>query len=111
MKTVIEMAHEVYGEHTFWTGPQLERLKQFAELVRADERNSWPAEMEAMERQVNILTDALAKAKVDEREQIAQMIEDAPTLMPFSQNEHGGCLLCGFTPRLAASFIRARSNT
>lgn len=27
------------------------------------ERNSWPSEMEAMERQVNILTDALAKAR------------------------------------------------
>ena len=36
-----------------------EALERFAELVRADERNSWPAEMEAMERQVNILTDAL----------------------------------------------------
>ena len=32
------------------------------------ERNSWPAEMEAMERQVNILTDALAHArKINER--------------------------------------------
>jgi len=38
MKTVIEMAREVYGEHTFWTEPQLERLDLFAELVRADER-------------------------------------------------------------------------
>jgi hypothetical protein len=35
-------------------------FKRFEALVRADERNSWPAEMEAMERQVNILTDALA---------------------------------------------------
>jgi hypothetical protein len=35
-------------------------LKTLVSLVRADERNSWPAEMEAMERQVNILTDALA---------------------------------------------------
>ena len=42
------------------TGGSLERL---AELVRADERSSWPAEMEAMERQVNILTDALAEAR------------------------------------------------
>ena len=40
MKTVIEMAREVYGEHTFWTGPQLERLERFAELVRADEREA-----------------------------------------------------------------------
>ena len=38
-------------------------LERFAELVRADERNSWPAEMEAMERQVNILTDALSMSK------------------------------------------------
>ena len=36
MKTVIEMAREVYGENTFWTAPQLERLERFAELVRAD---------------------------------------------------------------------------
>jgi len=38
-------------------------LKAFEALVRADERNSWPAEMEAMERQVNILTDALSEAR------------------------------------------------
>lgn len=36
MKTVIEMAREVYGENTFWTGPQLERLERFAGLVRKD---------------------------------------------------------------------------
>jgi hypothetical protein len=51
----------------FWNA-----MERFAALVRADaiagERNSWPAEMEAMERQVNILTDALAQAKADERE-------------------------------------------
>jgi len=39
MKTVIEMAREVYGVHSVWTGAPLERLTQFAELVRADERN------------------------------------------------------------------------
>ena len=38
MRTMIEMAHEVYGEHTFWNEAQLLRLKAFAELVRADER-------------------------------------------------------------------------
>ena len=58
-KTVIEMAEEagLMGKPVFRDG-----LEHFAELVRADERNSWPAEMEAMERQVNILSDALAKA-------------------------------------------------
>jgi hypothetical protein len=38
MKTVIEMAREVCGVHTEWTGAPLERLTHFAELVRADER-------------------------------------------------------------------------
>jgi len=40
-----------------------ESFKARLEQERADERNSWPAEMEAMERQVNILTDALAEAR------------------------------------------------
>ena len=76
MKTVIEMAGKVDAV----TKVLLDRkepqgmshdvfvrfLEHFAELVRADERNSWPAEMEAMERQVNILTDSLAQAKADE---------------------------------------------
>jgi molybdenum cofactor biosynthesis enzyme MoaA len=38
MRTLIEMAHEVYGEHTFWTEAQLLRLKELERLVRADER-------------------------------------------------------------------------
>ena len=63
MKTVIEMAREA-GFHVgdqFVAGASEAELERFASLVRADERNSWPAEMEAMERQVNILTDALAQ--------------------------------------------------
>jgi hypothetical protein len=82
MKTTIDMAREVkataytnrhYPDRTTYTfGP--EQLKAFAALVRADERNLWPAEMEAMERQVNILTDALAA----EREACAQVVEEYP---------------------------------
>ena len=82
MRTMIEMAHEVYGEHVFWTEDQLLKLKAFAELVRADER-----------------------------EAIAQMIEDAPPLIEFAQNGKGGCMMCGYTPKLAAEVIRARGNT
>ena len=72
MKTVIEMAREANIKQAIETPHLLmvDELERFAELVRADERNSWPAEMEAMERQVNILTDALAQAKADERERI-----------------------------------------
>jgi len=47
MKTVIEMAREagLVGGPVYARG-----LERFAELIRADERNSWPSEMEAMER-------------------------------------------------------------
>jgi hypothetical protein len=68
-KTVIEMAREAWvkaGEGwavTDWFDDRAKAFEAFAELVRADERNSWPAEMEAMERQVNILTDALAQER------------------------------------------------
>ena len=44
-----------------------------AEAV-AKERNSWPAEMEAMERQVNILTDALAEERNKWMERTAILI-------------------------------------
>jgi hypothetical protein len=80
MKTTIELAREaewhVSGSRVF--SPVVEGsdllwlLKAFEALVRADERNLWPAEMEAMERQVNILTDALAA----EREACAKVVED-----------------------------------
>jgi hypothetical protein len=45
-----------------------------------------------------------------EREAIAQMIEDAPPLVDFCKNEQNGCLVCGFTPKLAAKSIRARGQ-
>jgi len=59
------------GPEMTFTGDADERAKVFFDFIarsfkarldqeRADERNSWPSEMEAMERQVNILTDALA---------------------------------------------------
>jgi hypothetical protein len=41
-----------------------------------------------------------------ERERIAQMIEDAPPLVDFCKNDKSGCLICGFTPSLAAQTIR-----
>jgi hypothetical protein len=85
------------------------RDERFAELVRADERNSWPAEMEAMERQVNILTDALndrqrwfdaleaqhKQAILAEREACAKVCDD---LHP------------GLATKRAAEIIRARGE-
>ena len=68
MKTTLEMALEAGVAFDSEEYPEIwstymnvgrKEIEALADLVRADERNSWPAEMEAMERQVNILTDAL----------------------------------------------------
>ena len=53
---------------------------------------------------------AIDEAVAAEREAIAQMIEDAPALVQFAQNDKGGCMVCGFTPKLAAQSIRARGQ-
>jgi hypothetical protein len=39
-------------------------------------------------------------------EEAAKLLEDAPPLVEFVKNDHGGCLICGFTPKLAAEAIR-----
>lgn len=51
---------------------------------------------------------AYEAGRKDENEAIAQMIEDAPPLVDFAKNEQGGCVICGFTPKLAAFTIRER---
>jgi hypothetical protein len=40
MKNTIELAREVYGAHTEWTGAPLDRLESLFALVRADEREA-----------------------------------------------------------------------
>lgn len=80
---IIRMAHEAgLASYPGWVtdGEGLENLERFAALVAASER-----------------------------EAIAQMIEDAPTLVDFAKNELDGCLICGFTPNLFAATIRARA--
>ena len=75
-QALTKMAREAgwMHDHDSETGFVAEAAIKFAALVRADERNSWPAEMEAMERQVNILTDALAQ----EREACANLVFHSP---------------------------------
>ena len=53
----------------------------------------------------------LEAAVAAEREAIAQMVEDAPPLAEFVKNDKGGCMVCGFTPKLAAAAIRARGDS
>ena len=40
-------------------------------------------------------------------EECAKLFDDAPSLVDFVKNDQGGCLICGFTPKLAAEAIRA----
>jgi len=63
MKTLIEMAHEVYGEHTFWAEDQLLKLKAFADLVRADERK---ANIGCIGRIAAMVVDPIDQAKLYE---------------------------------------------
>lgn len=82
MKTAIEMAREAGWPDSLIAPVIMAKLAEFAEVIR-----------------------------IDEREQIAQMLEDAPPLVKFVTNDHGGCLMCGFTPKLTASFIRSKGQT
>lgn len=102
IEEMMEIWHKAWpdkGSFVRVSGQDLERFFQAAYDAGASaERNSWPAEMEAMERQVNILTDALAQAKAEEREACAKVCAD----MYLEGDMDTG---------LAAEAIRARSNT
>jgi hypothetical protein len=62
------------------------------------------------ENTVTAMTNAYEMGVEHERDEIAKLIEQAPALVESAQNEHGGCLICGFTPELAAKAIRARGE-
>ena len=57
------------------------------------------------------LMTLVERVVAEEREAIAQAIESAQPLVEHVQNDLGGCAVCGFTPKLAAEFIRSRGNT
>ena len=61
------MAHEVYGEHTFWTEAQLLRLKELERLVRADEREACAKVVENIERNGDWITKAEAAEAIRAR--------------------------------------------
>jgi len=80
-RTIMEMAQEAEFELDCVSLEWHKRIEAFAKLVREDER-----------------------------EQIAQMFDDAPPLVDFVKNDQGGCMMCGFTPKLATAAIRARGQ-
>jgi hypothetical protein len=72
MKTTIDMAREVYGAHTEWTGAPLDRLEQLVALVRADER-------EETNRRANASWTLMCEKMVAaERETCAKVCESLP---------------------------------
>ena len=76
----------------------IELAKQVGYPIQHDERRKATEEFAAL-------------VAAQEREAIAQMFEDAPALVQFAQNDQGGCLVCGFTPKLVIEAIRARGTT
>jgi hypothetical protein len=68
MKDTIDMAREVYGAHTEWTGAPLDRLEQLVALVRADERKKAKHNEE-------VLMNALWKACGDDGQLVEETIE------------------------------------
>jgi hypothetical protein len=77
MKTTIDMAREVYGAHTEWSGAPLDRLEQLVALVRADEREQgqkWFEAVTAQHKQL-ILAEKEACAKVCESLPMQQEID------------------------------------
>ena len=82
-----------------------EELERFADLVAAHTlSNIDPSSFMSYQ-------EGFAAGAAAEREAIAQMIEDAPELVPGGRNDQGGCVFCGFDPKFAASYIRARGET
>jgi len=79
------------------------------EIIEMAKQADWPDSLIAPVIMAK-LNDFAKLVAQHEREAIAQMVEDAPTLMEFAQNHQGGCLMCGFTPKQAAEVIRARGQ-
>ena len=92
MKTTIDMAREVYGAHTEWSGAPLDRLEQLVALVRADEREQGQKWFEAVTAQHKQLILA-------EREACAKVCESLPMQQEIDVRDE------------CAAAIRARGNT
>lgn len=69
-----------------------------------------PAFAFSIDRLERFFQSAYAAGAAAEREAIVQMIENVPALLEFATNDQGGCLVCGFTPKLAIAAIRARNK-
>jgi hypothetical protein len=107
-KYPIALTHEQYNvvvEAAIADGAAAEREKLKHELLTLEK---WKGMALAKNGDGRTVQEIEREAREAEREAIAQMIEDSPPLVSFAQNEMGGCVMCGFTPKLAALTIRER---
>jgi hypothetical protein len=97
MRDTIELAREVYGAHTEWTGAPLERLEQLVALVRADER-------EQGQKWFDAVTAQHKQEILAEREACAKLAQSTvcDTHIPTGVKIYG---------TVAAKAIRARGKT
>jgi hypothetical protein len=77
MRDTIDMAREVYGAHTEWSGAPLDRLEQLVALVRADEREAikdewWMCVQSDLENGVKSLNEQAATKWLKEYPEIAK---------------------------------------
>jgi hypothetical protein len=100
MKT-IDMAREVYGAHTEWTGAPLDRLEQLVALVRADER-------EEFQRWFDAVTAQHKQEILAEREACAKVCEELVPDMSRTANDASVWDVATFD---CATAIRNRGNT
>jgi hypothetical protein len=114
---IIRMAREasnnasgLYEENNDLVMLYLDELERFAALVAAAERERNTKEFPVQFGSVKAWEDWCKSIRDNEREAIAQMVEDTPALIEFVKNDKGGCMVCGFTPKMAAAAIRARGN-
>ena len=54
--------------------------------------------------------DGYEAGELAEREEIAKIFDVDSHLVDFARNDKGGCLICGFTPKVAVQSIRARGE-
>jgi len=100
MRDTIELAREVYGAHTEWSGAPLDRLEQLVALVRADQDEKYKWDVHSCGPTcTKAACVAMREAVEAEREACAQVVEEYPHWL-------------GMTAKAEmANAIRTRGNT
>jgi predicted amidohydrolase YtcJ len=113
MKTTIDMAREVYGAHTEWSGAPLDRLEQLVALVRADQDEKYKWDIHSCGPTcTKAACVAMREAVEAEREACAKVCEDdawrCKKIAVETQDKKANA--AALEAYLCAEAIRARGN-